>query len=71
MDDKPETESRASGCFFCQTALPLLEQCWPAETREHFRNSRIELLKAIRSLIDARIATLSREPEKGTQVSVE
>ena len=30
-------------------------------TRDHFRNSRIEFLKGIRSLIDERIAHLSRE----------
>ena len=41
--------------------LPLLERCWSEATRDHFRNSRIEFLKGMRSLIDERIAHLSKE----------
>jgi hypothetical protein len=60
------------GCFFCTTALPLLERCWSEATRDHFRNSRIEFLKGLRSLLDERIAQLSRtEEHKGTHVTVE
>jgi len=59
------------GCFFCTTALPLLERCWSEATRDHFRNSRVEFLKGIRSLIDDRIAHLSREEKRGTHVTVE
>ena len=41
-------------------------------TRDHFRNSRIEFLKGIRSLIDQRIEHLSRhQPQQGTHVTVE
>jgi hypothetical protein len=74
MDEKTATPGTASadpGCFFCATALPLLERCWPEATREHFRNSRIEFLKGIRSLLDERIAHLAREESKGTRVVVE
>jgi hypothetical protein len=39
--------------------------------RMHLRNSRIELLKAVRSLIDDRIADLSSTGQQGTKVSVE
>jgi hypothetical protein len=40
--------------------------------REHLRNSRIEFLKAIRSLIDARIEHLSASSQsQGTNVTVE
>jgi hypothetical protein len=39
--------------------------------RQHLRNSRIEFLKAIRSLIDERIQQLSRADQQGTKVSVE
>jgi len=63
--------SQAAGCFFCTTALPLLERCWSEATRDHFRASRVEFLKGIRSLIDDRIAHLSREESKGTTVPVE
>jgi hypothetical protein len=66
----PEAPPR-SGCFVCTTAIPILERMWSEATRDHFRNSRIEFLKGIRSLIDERIAHLSRSEPKGTHVSVE
>lgn len=62
---------RSAGCFICSTALPMLERMWSDATRDHFRNSRIEFLKGIRSLIDDRIAYLSRHETKGTHVTVE
>jgi hypothetical protein len=62
---------RPAGCFVCSTALPMLERMWSDATRDHFRNSRIEFLKGIRSLIDDRIAYLSRHEAKGTHVTVE
>ena len=71
MDEKTATEHRAPGCFFCDVAVPFLEQLWPENTRQHFRNSRVEFLKGIRSVIDHRIEHLSREPKRGTHVSVE
>jgi hypothetical protein len=62
----------AHGCFFCTTALPMLERMWPETTRGHFRASRAEFLKGLRSLLDERIAHLSREEERaGTRVNVE
>jgi len=60
-----------SGCFVCTTAIPMLERIWSEATRDHFRNSRIEFLKGVRSLIDERIAHLSRQEPKGTHVNVE
>jgi len=72
MDEKTDVRPHQPGCFICTTALPLLERCWTEATRDHFRNSRIEFLKGIRSLIDDRIAYLSRTEEaKGTHVPVE
>jgi hypothetical protein len=65
------TAPRPAGCFVCTTALPILEHLWSDATRDHFRNSRIEFLKGIRSLIDDRIAHLSREEARGTRVTVE
>ncbi len=41
------------------------------ETRQHLRNARIEMLKAVRSAIDARIEHLSRTEQKGTKVTVD
>jgi hypothetical protein len=76
MDAKPadaQNDSlKTSGCFICDTAMPLIERCLGGATVEHFRNSRIEFLKGMRSLLDERIAQLSKESEhKGTHVTVE
>ena len=71
MEDTAKTGG-ARGCFVCETVLPLLEKCWSDATKDHFRNSRVEFLKGIRSLIDDRISHLSKEEEpKGTHVTVE
>jgi hypothetical protein len=63
------------GCFFCAVAGPqleaLFENALPENTREHFKSSRVEFLKGIRSMLDARIAQLSDHPRKGTKVAVE
>ena len=62
----------ARGCFYCSTARPIMQQIWSDATRGHFRQSRIEFLKGIRSLIDDRINRLSsHEEKKGTPVTVE
>jgi hypothetical protein len=72
MEEKTATaESRAAGCFVCDTVKPFLERCWSDATRDHFRTSRVEFLKGIRSLLDARIDRLSHESKKGTHVTVE
>ena len=39
--------------------------------REHLRSSRIEFLKAIRTVIDERIEHLSTAGQRGTKVAVE
>ena len=65
------THSHAGGCFFCTTAIPMLENLVNEATRDHFRNSRVEFLKGLRSLLDERIAHLAREGSKGTHVTVE
>jgi hypothetical protein len=59
-----------AGCIFCAT-IPMLERMWSDATKDHFRNSRVEFLKGIRSLIDYRIEHLSRPERKGTHVTVE
>lgn len=72
MDEKT---APAPGCFICTTAMPLLERClaevWPESARDHFKASRVEFLKGLRSLIDYKIAHLSKEEPKGTHVTVE
>jgi hypothetical protein len=72
MEDKTTPETHASGCFFCNVVRPTLERYWTEATCDHFRNSRLEFLKGMRSLIDQRIEHLSRTEEpKGTHVTVE
>jgi hypothetical protein len=72
MEDKTAgTHSHAEGCFFCSTAIPMLEHLVSDATRDHFRNSRVEFLKGLRGLLDERIAHFAREEPKGTHVNVE
>jgi hypothetical protein len=74
MEEK-QTHAHAPGCFFCSVAAPqieaLVDHVWPENTREHFRNARIEVLKGMRSMLDARIQRLSQHGQKGTKVTVE
>ncbi len=69
------THQHAHGCFFCDVAGPqieaFLDHVWPPNTREHFHNARIEMLKGMRSLLDARIEHLSKHDRKGSKVTVE
>ena len=39
--------------------------------RQHLANSRVEFLKALREMLDARIEHLSSQAQKGTKVAVE
>jgi hypothetical protein len=73
MEEKVESVQtpHGIGCFFCQTVRPFLERTWTDATRDHFRNSRLEFLKGVRSILDARIARLARDERKGTHVAVE
>jgi hypothetical protein len=41
------------------------------DARQHLRNARIEMLKAIRTLLDERIEQLSRSSIKGRKISVD
>ena len=74
MEEKQNT-AHAPGCFFCTFAAPQIEafmdHLWPEGTREHFRNARVEVLKGMRTMIDARIDHLSQRDAKGTKVNVE
>jgi hypothetical protein len=73
--DEQTSHQHAHGCFFCDVAAPQIEafvnHVWPQNTREHFRNARIEMLKGMRSILDARIDHLSKQEAKGTKVTVE
>jgi len=75
MEEQKTAPQPQHGCFLCTVAGPqieaLLDHFWPEPTQEHFRKARVEVLKGIRSLLDARIERLSQHGQKGTAVSVE
>ena len=72
MDQEKTETAQAPGCFLCMNVLPFVRNIWSDATRGHFRNSRIEFLKGVRSIIDDRIAHLSAHAQtKGTHVPVE
>lgn len=70
-----EEKQTGHGCFFCAVAGPQIEamfdHLWPEETQKHFRAARVEALKGIRSLLDARIERLSKHSTEGTNITVE
>ncbi|HLW81367.1 MAG TPA: hypothetical protein VKS20_04935 [Candidatus Acidoferrales bacterium] len=41
------------------------------EVKQHLANSRVELLKAVREVIDGRIERLSKQGQQGTKIAVE
>ena len=43
----------------------------PEEVCQHFTNARVELLKGVRAMIDARITHLSSEGRKGVSITIE
>ena len=73
MEEEKTTSEQhgAAGCFLCLNVMPTLRNIWSDATRNHFRNSRIEFLKGVRSILDDRIARLARSESKGTHVTVE
>jgi hypothetical protein len=74
MDEK-QTTAQPHGCVYCTIVAPqidaIMDHIWPENTREHFRNARVEVLKGMRSLLDARIEHLSRHEQKGAKIAVE
>ena len=70
------SEQQTSGKCVCMGAGPMLtdflERMGPPEdVKAHFRAARVEILKGIRAMIDARIEQLSRTEEKGASIPVE
>jgi hypothetical protein len=43
----------------------------PEEARQHFDSARIEFLKGLRSLLDAKIERVARRSAKGEKIPVE
>jgi hypothetical protein len=67
---------RASGPCLCQGTGPLLcdllRRLGPPEpARRHFEAARLEFLKGLRAVLDARIAQVSKRGARGEKINVE
>jgi len=79
MNDTEQTQSTPTAQAFAhaQCACGELTEAvsellgFSPSVKQHLHNSRIEFLKALREVIDARIDHLSRQVPKGTKVAVE
>ena len=70
------TQKVNGGTCVCQGAGPALSELLrrlgpPAEARRHFEAARLEFLKGLRAVLDARIEQCSKAAAKGEQISVE
>ncbi len=71
---QPAAEKSSCQCL-CQEIGPALTEFLrrlgpPAEAREHFETARMEVLKGLRALIDARIQHFSKTRSKGEKIEV-
>lgn len=66
-------EGVTSGRCLCHEVVDHLQDFLGVspQVRKHIANSRIEILKAFREMIDARIERLSQSGQHGTKISVE
>ncbi len=74
MSDEQGPARERYGCRDAGEVISHLARAFGAsdEAQEHFRQSRIELLKGIRKLLDDRIEYISRTaPRKGTRIVVD
>jgi hypothetical protein len=75
MSDQPSASPPAAESCVCREVADHLRDLLQPRSeaaREHFRNSRLEFLKAVRTLIDERIEHLSATaPAPGAKVPVE
>jgi hypothetical protein len=73
MNEQQANQQAGERCLCREAMERMREMLLPRSpgARMHLRNSRIEFLKAVRSLIDDRIAHLSGAAQQGTKVSVE
>jgi hypothetical protein len=77
MKNKTKKASNASGApCLCLGTGPALSELLrrlgpPAEARKHFETARIEMLKGLRAILDARIEQVSKRGRKGEKITVE
>ena len=74
---KKKTKSPAAGSpCLCQGAGPALSELIrrlapPAEARRHFDTARLEFLKGLRAVIDARIERRAKPKTRGQAINIE
>ena len=71
-----KSKTMAPAPCVCQGAGPVLSDVLrrlgpPKEARRHFDTARLEFLKGIRALLDARIEKFSAPNKKGEKIAVE
>jgi hypothetical protein len=77
MNEQDHAQSTSAGTHTgpcpCQQIAEGVRQLLgvPAVAKQHLNNSRIEFLKALRAVLDARIEHLQGPAQKGTHVAVE
>jgi hypothetical protein len=76
MEREPIVEPDAQSAEFCPCRelgehIALLLGVRSPRARQHLRNARIEMLRAMRAVIDDRIEHLSRSGAKGTKIAVD
>lgn len=76
MSEETKSAQNVCGNCLCQGAGPALSELLrrlgpPPEAKRHFDAARVEILKGIRSLIDARLEDLNRAEPKGESIAVE
>jgi len=74
-ENQKSRKLEAHGCL-CQGAGPALSELLrrvgpPEKARHHFEAAKMEFLKGIRALIDARIEKASKANSKGEKINVE
>jgi hypothetical protein len=77
MNNKTKRNQKpVSGPCLCREVGPALRELMarvgpPPEARRHFEAARLEFLKGLRAVLDARIERASRPRAKGEKISVE
>jgi hypothetical protein len=74
--DTRKSAKAEGGACLCQGAGPLLSELLhrlgpPTEARRHFEAARVEFLKGLRAVLDARIEQIARRGAKGEKINVE
>lgn len=77
MNNKTKrNQKQTCGPRLCQAAGPALSELLrrlgpPPEARRHFDTARLEFLKGLRALLDARIEQCAKPRAKGEKINVE